>query len=154
MCIRDRSLVRGFGQGRSQLILTAGTDFAVWLGSGAIFPYLPVFLKEQAHASVALIGLIAAAYFVGVFASSAYFGRLSDRLGRKPMIITGTVLYALATALFLTTTHPSWFIVFRFVEGTGAAAGTTAAAPVPSTKRKTMNQAGCVVVRNSAVASA
>jgi len=121
------SLVRGFGQGRSQLILTAGTDFAVWLGSGAIFPYLPVFLKEQAHASVALIGLIAAAYFVGVFASSAYFGRLSDRLGRKPMIITGTVLYALATALFLTTTHPAWFIVFRFVEGTGAAAVVPAA---------------------------
>jgi MFS family permease len=114
-------------RGRSQLALIAGTDFAVWLGSGAIFPYLPLFLKEQAHASVGLIGLIAGAYFVGVFAFSAYFGRLSDPIGRKPMIIAGTLLYAVATALFLTTTQPAWFVVFRFVEGMGAAAVVPAA---------------------------
>ena len=124
---RRASLAHGSAPGRSQLVLIAAVDFAVWLGSGAIFPYLPVFLKEQAQASVALIGLVAAAYFVGVFAFSAYFGRLSDRVGRKPMIIAGTVLYALATALFLTTTHPAWFILFRFVEGTGAAAVVPAA---------------------------
>jgi DHA1 family multidrug resistance protein-like MFS transporter len=47
---------------------------------------------------------------------------LSDRLGRKPMIVGGTALYAVATALFLTTTDPYWFILFRLVEGIGAAA--------------------------------
>jgi MFS family permease len=112
----------GPARGRSQLALIATTDFAVWLGAGAIIPYLPVFLLEQAHASVSLIGLIAAAYFVGVFAFSTYLGHVSDRVGRKPMIIVGTVLYTVATALFLTTTDPVWFIVFRFVEGVGAAA--------------------------------
>ena len=117
----------GSGRGRSQLALIATTDFAVWLGAGTIIPYLPVFLLEQAHASVSLIGLIAAAYFVGVFAFSTYLGHLSDRVGRKPMIIAGTVLYTVATALFLTTTQPAWFIVFRFVEGVGAAAVVPAA---------------------------
>jgi MFS family permease len=117
----------GLGPTRGQLALIAGTDFAVWLGSGAIFPYLPVFLKEQAHASLTLIGLIAAAYFVGVFAFSSWFGHLSDRIGRKPMIIFGTVLYAVATALFLTTTHPAWFVAFRLIEGMGAAAVVPAA---------------------------
>jgi DHA1 family multidrug resistance protein-like MFS transporter len=43
------------------------------------------------------------------------------------MIIAGTVLYAVATALFLTTTDPVWFVVFRFVEGAGAAAVVPAA---------------------------
>jgi DHA1 family multidrug resistance protein-like MFS transporter len=113
--------------GRAQLALIASTDFVVWLGSGAIFPYLPVFLKEQAHASLTLIGVIAAAYFVGVFAFSAWFGHLSDRVGRKPMIIFGTVLYAVATALFMTTTDPGWFVLFRLVEGMGAAAVVPAA---------------------------
>jgi DHA1 family multidrug resistance protein-like MFS transporter len=94
---------------------------------GTIIPYLPVFLLEQAHASVSLIGLVAAAYFLGVFAFSAYLGQLSDRVGRKPMIIAGTVLYTVATALFVTTTDPVWFIVFRFVEGVGAAAVVPAA---------------------------
>jgi len=117
----------GLGKGRAQLALIAATDFTVWLGAGAIFPYLPVFLKEQAHASLTLIGLIAAAYFVGVFAFSSLFGHLSDRIGRKPMIIFGTVLYAVATALFVTTTHPGWFVVFRLIEGMGAAAVVPAA---------------------------
>ena len=102
-------------------------DFAVWLGSAAIFPYLPVFLQEDAHASVTLIGVIAAAYFVGVFIFSAPLGRLSDRVGRKPMIVAGTVLYAVATALFLTTTDLYWFVIFRLVEGIGAAAVVPAA---------------------------
>ncbi len=43
------------------------------------------------------------------------------------MIIAGTVLYAVATGLFLTTTQPGWFVVFRFVEGMGAAAVVPAA---------------------------
>jgi DHA1 family multidrug resistance protein-like MFS transporter len=125
---RARDLgVPGLGRGRSQLALIAVTDFTVWLGSGAIMPYLPVFLREQAHASLTLIALIAAAYFVGVFALSGWFGHLSDRVGRRPMIIAGTVLYAVATALFLTTTDPVWFIVFRFVEGAGTAAVVPAA---------------------------
>lgn len=117
----------GFGPARSQLALIAVTDFTVWLGSGAILPYLPIFLKEQAHASLTLIALIASAYFVGVFAFSSYFGHLSDRVGRRPMIIAGTVLYAVATALLLTTTEPAWFIVFRLIEGVGTAAVVPAA---------------------------
>ncbi len=117
----------GFGRGRSQLALIAVTDFTVWLGSGAIMPYLPIFLREQAHASLTLIALIAAAYFASVFALSGWFGHLSDRVGRRTMIIAGTVLYAAATALFLTTTDPFWFIVFRLVEGTGTAAVVPAA---------------------------
>jgi DHA1 family multidrug resistance protein-like MFS transporter len=36
--------------------------------------------------------------------------------------VTGVCLYAVATFLFVTTTHPVWFILFRFLEGLGAAA--------------------------------
>jgi len=57
----------------------------VWLGAGTIIPYLPVFLLEQAHASVSPIGLIAAAYFVGVFTGAGLAvlrpGRRSRHLG-------------------------------------------------------------------------
>ena len=109
-------------EARRQLFLVCASDFVVWLGAGAIFPYLPVFLQEQAHASLALIGVIASAYFAGIFAFSSPFGRFSDRIGRKPMIVFGTLLYAVATLLFIATTEPFWFVVFRFIEGMGAAA--------------------------------
>ena len=104
-----------------QLALVCSTDFVVWLGGGAIYPYLPVFLKEDAHASVGMVGVVAGAYFLAVFACAVPAGRLSDRIGRKPMMIAGTLLYALSTLLFLTTANPWWFVAFRIVEGAGAA---------------------------------
>ncbi len=95
--------------------------------SGRDYPYLPVFLNEDAHASVAMIGAIAAAYFLAVFAFSVPAGQLSDRVGRKPVMVGGTLLYAVSTLLFLTTTDPWWFVAFRVLEGAGAAAVVPAA---------------------------
>jgi MFS family permease len=120
----------GIGPQRTQwfqlgVICVAG--FVVWSGFGLILPYLPVFLQEQAHASVWLIGVIAAAYYVGSFAFSALFGRLSDSVGRKPVIVAGVIFFALAQLLFISTTQPGWFVFFRFLEGVGAAAVTPAA---------------------------
>jgi DHA1 family multidrug resistance protein-like MFS transporter len=105
-----------------QLYIVAFASFVVWAGFGAILPYLPVFLKEEAHASVLFIGVIAAGYYVGTFVFSTPLGRLSDSIGRKPVIVAGVVLYAVATLLFVSTTHPGWFLLFRLLEGIGAAA--------------------------------
>jgi len=109
-----------------QLGVISAASFVVWSGFGAILPYLPVFLQEQAHASVWLIGVVAAFYYVGTMLFAAPLGRLSDSIGRKPMIVAGVALYAVACALFVSTTHPGWFIFFRLLEGVGAAAITPA----------------------------
>ena len=109
-----------------QLGIICAATFVVWAGFGAILPYLPVFLREEAQAPVWLIGVIAAAYYVGSFTFSAPLGRLSDSIGRKPVIVAGVGLYAVATLLFISTTHPVWFVLFRFLEGVGAAAVTPA----------------------------
>ncbi len=122
-----RRPVSNLSRWRRQLALICTTEFVVWLGGGAVYPYLPVFLHEHAHASVAMVGVIASAYFLAVFAFSVPAGRLSDRIGRKPMIVSGTALYAISTLLFLTTTNPWWFVVFRVLEGLGAAAVVPAA---------------------------
>lgn len=105
-----------------QLVVVCVASFVVWAGFGAILPYLPVFLQEEAHASVGLIGIIAAAYYVGTFAFSSPMGALSDRIGRKPVLVLGVGLYASASLLFITTTQPGWFVLFRLLEGIGAAA--------------------------------
>jgi DHA1 family multidrug resistance protein-like MFS transporter len=105
-----------------QLMLVCATQFMAWAGFGAILPYLPVFLKEQGHAKIWMIGVVASAYYVATFLFSSPLGRLSDLIGRKPVILTGSVFYAIATLLFVTTRDPWWFLLFRFVEGLGAAA--------------------------------
>jgi DHA1 family multidrug resistance protein-like MFS transporter len=109
-----------------QLGVVCAASFVVWAGFGAILPYLPVFLQEQAHASEWVIGVIAAAYYLGALVSSVPLGRLSDSIGRKPVVIGGMALYSVATLLFISTSHPAWFFLFRFLEGTGAAGVSTA----------------------------
>ncbi len=105
-----------------QLSVVCAASFVVWTGFGAILPLLSLFLQDQAHASVPVIGAIAAAYYLGALLFSAPLGRLSDSIGRKPVIVSGVALYAVATALFMSTKQPGWFILFRFLEGIGAAA--------------------------------
>ena len=105
----------------TQLALVCFSSFVVWTGFGAILPYLPVFLHEQAHAPVWMIGVIASMYYAGTFLFSSPLGRLSDRIGRKPVVVTGMFVYALATLLFVTTTNAWWFLLFRLCEGIGAA---------------------------------
>src|SRR5665647_3308967 len=88
-----------------QLGVICAASFVVWAGFGAILPYLPVFLQEEAHASLSMIGVVAAGYYVGTFLFSAVLGRLSDRIGRKPVVVAGVAFYAVATLLFITTTN-------------------------------------------------
>jgi DHA1 family multidrug resistance protein-like MFS transporter len=105
-----------------QLALIVAVEFVVNCGFGVIYPYLPLFLKDETGAHVWMIGVIAGATFVGTFLFSSPLGRLSDTLGRKPVIVAGAALFSLAMFLFATTTDPWWFVAFRFLEGVGIAA--------------------------------
>jgi len=105
-----------------QLAVVCAASFVIWTGFGAIIPYLPIFMKEQAHSSMTMIGVIAATFYVGMLLFSSPFGWLSDIVGRKPLIVAGVALYTVAMLLFTTTLEPLWFVAFRFLEGMGAAA--------------------------------
>ncbi len=94
----------------------------MWTGFGAILPYLPIFLQEQAHSSLFMIGLIASMLYLGTLLFASPMGWLSDQIGRKPVLVSGIALYAVATFLFTRTTDPMWFVLFRLLEGVGTAA--------------------------------
>lgn len=105
-----------------QLGVVSVGSFVVWTGCGAIIPYLPLFLKQQAHSSMWMIGVVASMFYVGTLLFSSPLGWLSDMIGRKPVMIAGSAVYAVALLLFTTTTDPYWFILFRLLEGIGTAA--------------------------------
>lgn len=105
-----------------QLGVISASEFVVWAGFGAIIPYLPLFLREQAHTSMTLWAVIAAMFYVGTLLFSSPLGWLSDIIGRKPVMLFGALVYTVALLLFTATTDPYWFILFRLLEGVGTAA--------------------------------
>ena len=86
------------------LFLTVLIDL---LGFGIVLPLLPRY-ADKFHASGHEIGLLMASYSVMQFLVSPFWGRLSDRIGRRPVIMIGLfgsvvsyTLFGLAESMFL-----------------------------------------------------
>lgn len=99
----------------------------VSLGFGILSPIMPKFAEQNLSMDAAQLGttysLFALSFALGMIPA----GYLADRVGRKPLIIAGTLTFALTTyALVLIST--SWqFAILRVLEGLGAALVTPAA---------------------------
>lgn len=91
----------------SPLVIVFVTVFIDLLGFGIIIPLLP-FYAESFGASAFTIGLLGTSFSLMQFVFSPVWGRWSDRIGRKPIILIGLlgsglsyVTLALASSLVL-----------------------------------------------------
>ena len=95
--------------------------FLVGTGVGSVLPILPLFLRERGG-SYAMVGIVVGANLVAQFIAQYPAGRLSDRVGRAPLMIGGLVLAGAAIAAFALPLSIGWLIGLRFIQGLGAAA--------------------------------
>lgn len=89
-----------------------------------LFLILPVF-AVHAHTlpggdDALLVGLVLGIYSLTQGLLQLPFGMASDRLGRKPVIVFGLVLFALGSLVAANATDIAWTIVGRALQGTGA----------------------------------
>ncbi len=81
------------------------------LGETIVFPLLP-FLLERFNSSGSTLGLLAGTYAISQFAVAPLIGALSDRFGRKPIIITCVSGSVLGLFLFALTVTLNWEEIF------------------------------------------
>jgi MFS family permease len=95
--------------------------FATVTGVGLVVPLLPIYARELGASGFA-IGLIFGSFSISRTAFIPYFGRLSDRKGRKPLIVPGLLAYALISLAFVATTSVTGLIIVRFFQGIASSA--------------------------------
>ncbi|MFJ3643502.1 MFS transporter [Streptomyces sp. NPDC090108] len=64
-------------------------------------------------------GTAAALYVAGACVGALFWGRLTDRFGRKNLFMITLAVYLAATALTSLSTEAWWFFLFRFLTGFG-----------------------------------
>ncbi len=65
------------------------------------------------------IGFAATAYLIGEVVGALFFGRLTDKLGRKKLFMITLVVYLIATVATAFSFNFIWFAACRFLTGTG-----------------------------------
>ena len=131
------------------------------LGETIVFPLLP-FLLEKFTKSGSTLGLLAGTYAISQFAVSPLIGALSDRFGRKPVMITcvsgsviGLIMFAITVSLNWNNYLPIWasgiplllLFLARIIDGVSGGTAATATAiladiSTPSNRAKTFGLIG------------
>jgi MFS family permease len=104
----------------SRLAILFLTVFFDLLGFGLVIPILPTYAVELGASSFQ-VGLVMAVYALMNFIFSPFWGGVSDRFGRRP-VIAGTVLITAAGFLLLANAHGlALLFAARMLAGIGSA---------------------------------
>ena len=92
-----------------------------WMGATLGLPLLPLFL-ERRGGTPSVIGIIMAAFFAAGVVTQFALGHLTDRYGRRPILIGALGLYGVASMTYLLPVSAPWFALTRAVQGSAAGA--------------------------------
>ena len=117
---RPTSVKAEWARGPRRVVVALSiSTFVEWAGAGSMMPLLPLYLRKLG-APVALVGVVLAAFFVFAILVQYPIGRLSDRIGRRPVQLSGLVTYAVASAAFALIGTPIAALFVRGLQGAGA----------------------------------
>ena len=131
---------------KSPLTVLFVTIFIDLLGFGLIIPILPTFSKELGATDFET-GLLASAYSLMTFLFAPLWGTLSDRIGRRPVILFSITITGLAYLLFAHSNTLLLVLLSRILAGIGSANISAAQAYIadittPENRAKNMGMIG------------
>lgn len=111
------------------LLTLSGMQILIMVGFGMIAPILPLYARSF-DVSTALVGMLITAFGLARVFANLPTGRLADRIGRRPLILTGPIV-TIVGALLAGFAPSFWLLVgARFVQGLGSAISATASMAV------------------------
>jgi MFS family permease len=93
------------------------------LGLFMVMPVIAISAKNYPDYSAFLVGLAIGGYGLTQALLQIPMGVLSDKIGRKPVIAGGLVIFAIGSIVAATADSLAWVVVGRLLQGGGAIAG-------------------------------
>jgi MFS family permease len=106
-----------------------------------VLPVLVIFANDYQGATATLVGIAIGAYGLTQALLQLPFGMWSDRIGRKPVIIIGLIIFTLGSALAASADSIWMLIAGRALQGAGAVASTLMALMTDLTREESRTKA-------------
>jgi MFS transporter, DHA1 family, chloramphenicol/florfenicol resistance protein len=107
------------------LLLMAPFDILASLAMDIYLPIVPA-MPGILGTSPAIVQLTLSLYMVMLGLGQIIFGPISDRIGRRPVLIGGAILFAAASFCLAASSTAVPFVVLRFLQSVGASAAMVA----------------------------
>ncbi len=102
------------------LISICVATFLMPMSMSAVNVALPAIAAEL-QADAVLVSWIPTMNLLGAIALQLPAGRIADMVGRKKIFLSGVLLFALSSLAVVWTTHISWLLLMRLLQGIGGA---------------------------------
>ena len=106
------------------------------LGLFMLSPVLALYANQLPGATPLMVGLTLGIYGLTQATLQIPFGALSDRIGRKPVIAAGLVIFTAGSAIAAFAHHIVPILIGRAVQGAGAVSGATLALAADLTREE------------------
>lgn len=140
---------------RRAVFATAFAFLITMMGTTIPTPLYSIYSRELTFSSLTVTVLFAV-YAVGVVGALSFFGRLSDDLGRRPVLVIAVLCALLSAVLFMLPPSLPLLITARVVSGLGAGfmsgAGTAAVLDLFPPERKAVGGTLAVAVNTGGLA--
>ena len=107
-----------------------GTGFLVWLAGLSVLGflatdmYLPAFaaMQQDLNTSAASVSASLSLFLAGFALGQLFWGPLSDRYGRKPVLLSGLAIFAIGCLGMLWVRDANLMLALRFIQALGVCA--------------------------------